>query len=859
MFYDSQEVKRIVTGHWASVHFRLCGISDESLTGKHGPCPKHGGTDKWRTFDDYEKTGGAVCNECGKMADGFEVIQRHLGCSFIESLKLVAECLGVPPKSNQDHEPKELLDPAKNLELLGRNEAMFKIFCMKKKGITPDAIGLVGGLYAMYRKKHPVIAIPARGKDGETVGYCMYGATGKELPVWEKRNKDPIEWKKIKVTAGSKPGWVGTDRPAEPKVGWKPEGLSCTLALISLGLPEGHFASCNLFGAEEDPASSPWMLERYRDIPEVFVVHDCDKPGQSGALFVSNGSKTRPGWAPALANVAGRVRNFVPPYPMADTHGKDMRDLIIQRLEANNQREEVYQQLMESARRADKIEPVELKAAPALKNVEVADHDSEFIDDPHRLARVNLKKYEQEFKRTLKYWKQTFYSWQDGVYEELSNDHFEKRLNRSIHDEFKEACQSELDKYITWRLSKHFDESKDRGAPKIRKFGEALVKNTVAATASMKEVHLDQSQKMHAWTDDKQNKDWFMAVGNGILNTTKATTLPPPPDSEILLPHSPKWFSTTKLNFNFDPLAECPTWAEFLKGCFNSDPDSLDLLQKWFGYLLTPDTSLQKILMVIGEKRCGKGTIIKIMNELFGTSNIATPTLGELSREFSLATLVGKTVAIIPDARLSDRADEVTITERLLSISGGDPQNVSRKYKDTLAAFDLKVRFTLFSNMLPRIKDPSAAFLSRCLFLRMPNSHLGKEDYELFDKLSAELPGILNWAIAGRHMLNTASHPKIAEPKMARQTRNEMQSIISSVYQFVMDECALGGGKECDTRYLFEVWEKWCNENDVSDAGTIQSFSRKLKAINSAIDTVQYMHGGDRRRRFVGIDHKSTF
>ncbi len=58
-------------GHWATVHFRVCGISDESLTGKHGPCPKHGGKDKWRTFDDYEKTGGAVCNECGKMADGY--------------------------------------------------------------------------------------------------------------------------------------------------------------------------------------------------------------------------------------------------------------------------------------------------------------------------------------------------------------------------------------------------------------------------------------------------------------------------------------------------------------------------------------------------------------------------------------------------------------------------------------------------------------------------------------------------------------------------------------------------------------------------------------------------------------------
>ncbi len=601
------------------------------------------------------------------------------------------------------------------------------------------------------------------------------------------------------------------------------------------------------------------MLERYRDVPEVFVVHDCDKSGQSGALFVSNNNgKTRPGWAPAIANVAGRVRNFVLPYAMVDAHGQDMRDLVIQRTAANNRPDEVYQQLVESARRGDKIDAVELKASP-LKNVSVADFEHESIDDPHRLARINLEKYQKEHKRSLKYWKQTFYSWHGGVYEELSEDHFSMRLNASIRLEFERSHQIELDKYITWRLSKHYDEAKDRGAPKIRKVNDSLVKNVMSATASKEEVLLDQSQKMHAWIKNKNDKDWFMAVNNGILNITKATTLPAPPENEILVPHSPDWFSTTKLNFNYDDKATCPQWIHFLRGCFNDDADSMNLLQKWFGYLLTPDTSLQKILMVIGEKRCGKGTIIKIMNDLFGGSNIATPTLGELSREFSLATLVGKTVAIIPDARLSDRADEVTITERLLSISGGDPQNISRKYKDTLAAFDLKVRFTLFSNMLPRIKDPSAAFLSRCLFLRMPNSHLGKENYELYDTLAEELPGILNWAIAGRHKLNTAKHPKIAEPKMASQTRNEMQSIISPVYQFVMDECAIGGGKECDTRYLFEVWEKWCDENDVSDAGTIQSFSRKLKAINSAIDTVQYMNGGDRRRRFVGIDHKVTF
>lgn len=856
--YDLQEVKRSVIGHWASVHFRVCGISDESLTGKHGPCPKHGGRDKWRSFDDYESTGGAVCNECGKMADGFAVIQSHLGCSFVEAIKLVAECIGVQPKAKPADELRESLDPAKNLEFLGQNESMATVFCMKKKGIKPEALWAVGAQYATYRKKHPVFAIPAKGKDGEIVGYCLYGATGKDLPIWQKGNKEPVEWRKIKVTAGSQPGWIGTDRPTEPKVGWKTEGPSCLLALISLGLPEGHFASCNLFGAEEDPATSPWMLERYRDVPEVFNVHDCDKAGQSGALFVSNGTKTRPGWCPAIATVAGRVRNFALPYPMKESHGQDLRDLIIQRTAANEHRDEVYQQLIESARRGDKIDPVALKAAPEkpLKNVTVDDYEKESIDDPHRLARLNLEKYHQKHKRALKYWKQTWYSWRDGVYEELSEDVFSARLNASIKAEFDAAYQDELDKYITWRTSKHYSEDKDRGPPKVRKVTTSLVRNVMDATKSM--VALKQSQQMHAWIESDE-KGWCMSTKNGILNITNAVSSDDISISKILNSHTPDWFSTAKLGFNFDPTSNCPDWLKFLSEIFRGDPESIECLQKWFGYLLTPDNSLQKILMVIGEKRSGKGTILKVMQNLFGSANIATPTLSELSRDFSLQPFVGKTIAIFPDARLSNRADESIITERLLSISGGDPQNIARKYKETLSAHELKIRFTIFSNELPKLKDTSAAFLSRCLFVRTPESFLGREDYTLESRLMKELSGILNWSIIGRHMLDQSGNPKITEPKMASSIRNEMQAIVSPVYQFVSEECIVESGKSCDTKYLFEAWVKWCEENDFSNPGDIQSFSRRLKATNPVIDTIQYRYGDDRRRRFVGIDHKLTF
>ena len=36
------------------------------------------------------------------------------------------------------------------------------------------------------------------------------------------------------------------------------------------------------------------------------------------------------------------------------------------------------------------------------------------------------------------------------------------------------------------------------------------------------------------------------------------------------------------------------------------------LLQDWMGYTLTPDTSLQKILLCLGPPRSGKGTVYRI-------------------------------------------------------------------------------------------------------------------------------------------------------------------------------------------------------------------------------------------------------
>lgn len=851
--YDLEKVKEAAHGQWHSLAQRF-GISAQFLSTTQGPCPKCGGNTRFRVFDDFEETGGAVCNQpsCGKFADGIALNQWFNGVSFTKSLEQIAELLNVEPEkstsgSKSGSNSKQKLSPEQNLKLVNViPSSIAMIWAKSKSPTTIESMQAAGARYGMYRGRYPVFAFPAIGKDGPTsnpTAWVIYHATGQNLPIFEKGNKEPKEWRKCKNTSGSSAGWIGPDCTSAEVI-WKTEGTTDLTALLSLPLPTNHSACSNVFGSDEDPLSNPWLIERFKN-KIVYVIHDCDVPGQGSINPTTKKATGAMRWASVIATVAKEVRNVVLPFEIEEAHGKDLRNWIAEQLaNPNTTPAEVYSQLLAIADEATIIEPAEIAKPLTLI-------DAEWIDDPDRLARINLEQYQSSHKRTVRYWKETWYSYSEGRYEEMSSDHFGHRLWQSIRKEFERAWEKEKEAYVKWTQSQSYSAEKDKGFPKLRKVTSQLIRNVLEATKSM--CALRNSQKMNDWTDNRGGKDHYIAVENGILNVNKAIVEVDP--KIILAPHTPDWFSKMKLSFRFDPEALCPEWDKFVKDVFNGDHESYDILQKWIGYLLCPDNSYQKIMLVIGPQRSGKGTILHVMRELFGIDNIATPTLSGLSKDFALESLVGKSIAIIADARLSERTDEVSFTERMLSISGGDPQDIARKYKSTLTGYSLPVRFTLFSNLLPRFKDTSAAFLSRCVFLRMPNSYLGREDLTLKDRLIAELPGILNWAIAGRRRLDEAKH--FYQPEMAMSLVNEMRSIISPVLEFVQSTCVTGPECECETKDLFSVWERWCEENDVSHVGTIQQLSRKLKALRPEIRTDQFRLGVAQTRKFIGIQAKS--
>lgn len=818
---DLREVKRNAKGRWAGIIQSVAGIGADYLTGRNCPCPDCGGKDRWRVFKDFDSTGGAMCNNCGKFADGFSVVRWKRKTTLTEAISLVAESIGIKATPVKASKPIDA-----NLVFREWNDSLFSLWSLKKPGIKREAIELCGGRMAKYRGKYSVLAIPIHGQDGKPVGFSLYNLTGGTLPAWKQGSKVPDQVKILTVT-GSRPGWMGPITTGHPiNVQWKTEGPSDMLALLSLGLPTSHTACCNAFGCGENPDSTKWLVDRFKNT-KTFVIHDCDEPGQAGATEVKNGRQSRPGWAPAIATAAAECRNVVLPYKIEAAHGKDLRDWIGDRRAESKSNEAIYAELLKIAESAKVYGRALIVAGKLISSVLESD------DDPHLLARLNLDGY-RRMGRDIRFWRGEFFQYKGDRYSRLSRTSLECRVGESI--------KAYIDR--NWVAAGNTKKT----APKV---SSRLINDVLKATAS--QAYLKDSQNLNSWLEgDFPNE--CVALKNGILNLAELfKPIKDRNEARIFLPHSAKWFSCTRLPYDFDWQATCPTWLQFLNEVFNGDQQSIECLQKWFGYLITDDTRLQKILFVIGERRSGKGTILNTMVDLLGRDAVSTQSLSDLEGPFALQSLVDKTAVIIPDARLSGRSDEVKITERMLSISGEDPQSIQRKYMESLNSVRLPVRFTLFSNMLPAFSDSANAFPSRCLFLCMPNSYLGREDLTLADRIRTELAGILNWAIVGRWML--LRDKRIEQPTSGKKLMLQMQAIASPVSVFLDSECVRAG--EVDPKELFDHWCRWCSENEIVNKKDLQNFIRSVRDVMPGIESRRLQIAGMRNKLLCGLSLKS--
>jgi putative DNA primase/helicase len=356
-------------------------------------------------------------------------------------------------------------------------------------------------------------------------------------------------------------------------------------------------------------------------------------------------------------------------------------------------------------------------------------------------------------------------------------------------------------------------------------------------------AHLHLASPAPAWLDDDDHLPAreILACQNGLLH------LP----TRALVAHSPAFYNHNALDFSFNALAQAPRgWLEFLHQLWPDDPASIETMQEIFGYLLTPDTSQQKAFLVIGPKRSGKGTIARVLARLIGAGNVCAPTLASLAENFGLEPLIDKRVAIVSDARLGGRADQAAIAERLLSVSGEDHQTIGRKFRQAWNG-QLAVRFLVLSNEIPRLADTSGALAGRFIVLVLRESFYGREDSGLTARLTGDLPGILNWAIAGWARL--AARGFFLAPASSAQAVQQLEDLGSPIGAFLRDRCFVEPGRQVECNDLFEAWVHWCKSQGRDRPGIKQTFGRDLSAAEPGLKITQPRTAKGRERCYDGI------
>ena len=335
----------------------------------------------------------------------------------------------------------------------------------------------------------------------------------------------------------------------------------------------------------------------------------------------------------------------------------------------------------------------------------------------------------------------------------------------------------------------------------------------------------------------------LVACRNGILNL----------ETRKLQPHDPLFFTANCLPLDYDPDAPKPKrWLRFLEEIWPGDKEGYydaeaeETLQEIAGYLLTSDTSQQKIFLIIGPSRSGKGTIVHALEQLLGDDNCVFPTLSSLGGEFGKWPLIDKKLAAVTDARISSKADTDKIAELLLSISGGDKQTINRK-NQAFWTGHLNVRFLITTNVLPAIRDASGTIATRYVLLKLTETFLGREDLNLKATLAQEMSGILNWALDGLDRLRERGF--FRTPASSRESIRELEDAAAPVGAFLREWCEQGPTQRVNVKTFFHAYRVWAEETGQQYILPKNSFGRALHEQIAKLKTT----GVGAKRDYVGV------
>ena len=204
---------------------------------------------------------------------------------------------------------------------------------------------------------------------------------------------------------------------------------------------------------------------------------------------------------------------------------------------------------------------------------------------------------------------------------------------------------------------------------------------------------------------------------------------------------SSDYYIRNKFPVRVDKKATCPKFSRFLNQVLPEYEDRCTLLEL-MSMVLIPNINFEKAVMFIGKSSAnGKSTILRLMSKLFGSDNIVSISLQDLINDrFMGQRLDGKYLNIYAD--INDK--KIDDLDKFKLFVSGDSITVQKKNGHPYQIVP-KAKHFFSTNTLPEIKEDNNAVYRRFVIIEFPISFEGREDFDLFDKLTTkdELEGIM--------------------------------------------------------------------------------------------------------------------
>lgn len=297
---------------------------------------------------------------------------------------------------------------------------------------------------------------------------------------------------------------------------------------------------------------------------------------------------------------------------------------------------------------------------------------------------------------------------------------------------------------------------------------------------------------------DLDSNPMLLAVRNGVVDLTTGTLRDPNPDDYI----------TRQAPVTFDPEAACPTFLAFLQAIFDGDKDLVDYMQRVLGYCLTGDTSEQCMFFFYGFGANGKSTLLNVIKEMLGpdyckqtpSDTLMAGAAGAVRND--IARLDGVRVVLSNEVEEGSRLSETTIKQ----LTGNDPVAARFLYKEY---FEYTPRFKIImaGNHQPVVRGDDTGIWRRLqtvpFDVTIPQA---QRDPALPDKLRAELPGILNFAVQG--CLGWRSS-RLSPPRAIQEALEEYRSDMDILGQWIDENCTADPQAQLSAAAAYADYRTW--------------------------------------------------